>query len=95
MPTQDPPVGRRAADEDRAGGEDREVERLLDEWVVHEALRRISTEQRAVLLRSYYGGEPYSDVAQDLRIPESTARTRAFYGLRALRAMLAELGWEP
>ena len=71
-----------------------QAEQLLDEWVLHEALQRISAEQRTVLLRTFYGGERYSDVAQDLRIPETTARTRAFYGLRALRARLEELGWE-
>ncbi len=71
-----------------------EVERLLDEWVVHEALLRLSADQRTVLLRTFYGGERYSDVASDLHIPEATARTRAFYGLRALRATLVELGWE-
>ena len=74
--------------------ETQEAERLLDEWVVHEALQRISPEQRTVLLRTFYGGERYGDVAQDLHIPEATARTRAFYGLRALRARLEELGWE-
>lgn len=76
-------------------GEDgSEVERLLDEWVVHEALQRITADQRTVLLRTFYGGERYGDVARDLHIPETTARTRAFYGLRALRARLEELGWE-
>lgn len=93
MPVQDDPGQRRAVDS-ATEQEDREVERLLDEWVVHEALLRISAEQRAVLLRTFYGGERYSDVAHDLRIPEATARTRAFYGLRALRATLGELGWE-
>ncbi len=70
------------------------AEQLLDEWVLHEALQRISADQRTVLLRTFYGGERYSDVAQELHIPETTARTRAFYGLRALRARLEELGWE-
>lgn len=93
VPTQDAPGEQRAA-EDVGGREDAEVERLLDEWVVHEALMRISAEQRTVLLRTFYGGERYTDVAHDLRIPEGTARTRAYYGLRALRATLVELGWE-
>lgn len=74
--------------------EEASAERLLDEWVLHEALQRISDDQRTVLLRTFYGGERYGDVAQDLQIPETTARTRAFYGLRALRARLEELGWE-
>ena len=86
--------GDRPFGQDESEQESREVERLLDEWVVHEALQRISPEQRTVLLRTFYGGERYSDVASDLRIPEATARTRAFYGLRALRQSLRELGWE-
>jgi RNA polymerase sigma-70 factor (ECF subfamily) len=83
------PSAERVADQEAL-----EAERLLDEWVVHEALLRIPAEQRTILLRTFYGGERYTDVARDLGIPEGTARTRAFYGLRALRTRLEELGWE-
>ena len=39
-------------------------------------------------------GRPYAEVARELGIPEGTARSRAFYGLRALRLALEEMGWE-
>lgn len=73
-----------------------EVERmdqLVDEWVVHEALRRIRDDQRTILVETYYRGRRYADVARELGIPEGTARTRAFYGLQALRLALEEMGW--
>ena len=94
-PRQDRPgSGSSSAGDDAQERESSELEHLLDEWVVQEALQRISDEQRTVLLRTYYGGERYADVARDLDIPEATARTRAFYGLRALRLALQDLGWE-
>ncbi len=70
------------------------LEQALDGWLVEEALNRIRPEHRVVLVETYYRGRAYSDVAADLGIPEGTARSRAFYGLRALRLALEELGWE-
>lgn len=70
------------------------LERALDAWLVEEALRRIRPEHRRVLVETYYRGRPYSEVALELGIPEGTARSRAFYGLRALRLALEEMGWE-
>ncbi len=70
------------------------LERSLDAWLVEEALRRISPDHRTVIVETYYRGRSYADVAADLGIPEGTARTRAFYGLRALRLALDEMGWE-
>ena len=69
------------------------MDHLVDEWVVHEALRRIRTDQRVVLVETFYRRRPYADVARELGIPEATARTRAYYGLRALRLALEEMGW--
>jgi RNA polymerase sigma-70 factor (ECF subfamily) len=48
-----------------------------------------------VLVETYYRGRPYADVAAELGIPEGTARSRAFYALKALRLALEELGWTP
>jgi RNA polymerase sigma-70 factor (ECF subfamily) len=70
------------------------LERSLDAWLVEEALRRIRPDHRTVIVETYYRGRSYADVAADLGIPEGTARTRAFYGLRALRLALDEMGWE-
>ena len=67
------------------GGSD-EIDGVLDQCVLHEALLRIRDDQRTVLVETYYRGRSYADVAAELGIPEPTARTRAFYGLRALEA---------
>jgi RNA polymerase sigma-70 factor, ECF subfamily len=70
------------------------LEQALDSWLIEEALRRIRPEHRTVIVETYYRGRPYAEVAADLGIPEGTARSRAFYGLRALRLALEEMGWE-
>lgn len=66
----------------------------VDGWMVEEALRRLRADQRTVLIETYLRRRSYQDVADELGIPEPTARTRAFYGLRALRLALEEMGWE-
>jgi RNA polymerase sigma-70 factor (ECF subfamily) len=66
---------------------------VLDGWLVEEALRRLSSDHRAVLVETFYRGRSYAEVAADLGIPEGTARSRAFYALRSLRLALEELGW--
>lgn len=70
------------------------MEHVLDEWLLHEALRRLREDHRVVLVETYYRDRSYAAVAEDLGIPEPTARTRAFYGLRALRLALEEMGWD-
>lgn len=69
-------------------------QQIVDELLVHEALLRIRTDQRVILVETYYRGRRYADVARELGIPEGTARTRAFYGLQALRLALQEMGWD-
>lgn len=70
------------------------LDRAMDAWLVEEALRRIGVEHRTVIVETYYRGRPYAEVAAELGIPEGTARSRAYYGLRALRLALEEMGWE-
>jgi RNA polymerase sigma-70 factor (ECF subfamily) len=72
-----------------------ELDLALDGWVLEEALRCLREDHRTVLVETYYRGRPYADVAAELGIPEGTARSRAFYALKALRLALEELGWTP
>jgi RNA polymerase sigma-70 factor (ECF subfamily) len=87
------PVPREGSDDDAVDVTD-PLDRALDAWLVEEALRRIRPDHRSVLVETYYRGRPYAEVATELGIPEGTARSRAFYGLRALRLALEEMGWE-
>jgi len=52
------------------------------------AFRRLTLEQRAVLVFHHYLGLPLSEVAERLDIPVGTAKSRLFHATAALRASL-------
>ncbi len=66
---------------------------LLDGWMLEEGLRRLREEQRHAIVETYVKGRPYSEVAKEIGVPDGTIRTRVFYGLKALRLALEEMGW--
>jgi RNA polymerase sigma-70 factor, ECF subfamily len=76
-------------------GETAAEERLVDSWVVEEALRRISAEHRTAIVQTHLRGRPHDEVAAELGIPVGTLRSRVFYGLKALRLAMEEMGVEP
>lgn len=76
--------------ESAAGRE--EVDRLLESWVVAEAVARLSQEHRRVLYECYYQGRSVADAARRLGVPEGTVKSRTHYALRALRLSLEEMG---
>ena len=71
------------------------TDRLLQSWVVAEALTRLSREHREVLVECYYRGAPVALAAQRLGIPPGTVKSRTHYALRALRLALEEMGAGP
>ena len=66
----------------------------LTAWQIEEAMRRIGEQHRRVLVETYYRGRPYAEVAEELGVPEGTVKSRVYYGLRALRVVLEEMGYE-
>ncbi len=70
------------------------LEQALLAWQVEEAMRRIGEDHRHVLVETHYRGRPYAEVAAELGVPEGTVKSRVYYGLRALRVVLEELGYE-
>jgi RNA polymerase sigma-70 factor (ECF subfamily) len=88
LPTDQSPV---AADPAHRGID----EGVLDSWVVEEALRRISEEHRVAIVGTHLRERQYHELAAELDIPVGTLRSRVFYGLRALRLALEEMGVEP
>ena len=70
-----------------------QIDELLRSWVVEEALRRLTAEHRQAVIEVAYRGRTAVDLASELGVPESTIRTRIFYGLKALRLALDEMGW--
>ncbi len=69
-------------------------EEALESWRIEEALRRIGDDHRRVIFETFYRGRPYAEVAEELGVPEGTIKSRVYYGLRALRVVLEEMGYE-
>ena len=74
-----------------SGGSD-EVDRMLQSWVVADALSALSAEHRAVVVECYYRGASVAQAAAHLGVPEGTVKSRTHYALRALRLALNERG---
>jgi len=70
------------------------LEEALLAWQVEEALRRIGEQHREILVETYYRARPYAEVAAELGVPEGTVKSRVYYGLRALKVALEEIGYE-
>ena len=70
-------------------------EAVVDTWVVEEALRRIGEDHRTAIVQTHLRGRPHAEVAAELGIPVGTLRSRVFYGLKALRLAMEEMGVEP
>lgn len=92
-------LGRARAARPRVGVDAPEVgheplEHMLLSWQVEEALRRIGEQHRRVLVETYLRGRPYAEVAVELGVPEGTIKSRVYYGLRALRNALEEMGYD-
>ncbi|MFD9903547.1 sigma-70 family RNA polymerase sigma factor [Streptomyces sp. NPDC059063] len=87
-----------AAREDTAGrgSADADVDpydRLLARIELREALDRLRPEHREVVIEVYFLGRSCADLADELGIPASSARSRLYHGIRALRGILDENGW--
>ena len=73
-------------------GEVAATDGLLEGWLVADALGRLSTEHRQVLLLCYFGGRTVAEAAAELDVPPGTVKSRTHYALRSLRLVLEEMG---
>src|SRR5262245_50511077 len=80
------------ADLPEGRGESDRTDQMLLSWVVADALTRLSSEHRAVLLECYYRGQSVAEASRRLGVPEGTVKSRTHYALRALRLALEEMG---
>ena len=72
------------------GRDDTGLNRVLDQQLVTGALHQLSPAHRTVLVETFYRGRTLAKVARELGIPDSTARSRLHYALRALRRQLED-----
>lgn len=78
------------------GGVDRDpTERLIASWLVEEALQHLAEHHRQAIVLTHLKQRPYDEAAAELGIPVGTLRSRVFYGLKALRAAIDEMGVTP
>ena len=64
----------------------------IDKWILSDALKSLSREHRAVIVRAHYLAQTVADIAREEQIPEGTVKSRMYYALRALRMALEERG---
>jgi RNA polymerase sigma-70 factor (ECF subfamily) len=70
----------------------RNVERQEKNQAVLKALEQIPDEQREVLILKEFEGLKFKEIALILDCPESTVKSRMYYGLNGLRTVLARRG---
>ena len=61
--------------------------REQSEWLLR-ALENIPAEQRVILVMKEYEGLKFREIADALSISENTAKSRLYYGLKAMRKVL-------
>jgi RNA polymerase sigma-70 factor (ECF subfamily) len=89
-----PPVAdSSAAGVGAVGGVVDAIDKVVGGWMLEEALRKVGPDHRRVLVETLVLDRPHDEVAADLGIPVGTVKSRVFYGLRALRTTMQEMGW--
>jgi RNA polymerase sigma-70 factor (ECF subfamily) len=68
------------------------TDRVLQGWLVAEALGELSPRHREVLILCFFDGRSVADAAARLGVAEGTVKSRTHYALRALRLVLQEKG---
>jgi RNA polymerase sigma-70 factor (ECF subfamily) len=61
---------------------------VVDSMAVMGALDRLSPEHRDVLVELYYRGRTVTEAAEALGVPPGTVKSRSYYALRAMRAVM-------
>jgi RNA polymerase sigma-70 factor (ECF subfamily) len=61
---------------------------VVNTMTVLRALDRISPEHREILVELYYRGRTVTETAEALGLPTGTVKSRSYYALRAMRAVL-------
>lgn len=69
-----------------------EIDRMLETWQVADAMSGLSVAHREAILACHYRGLTVTEAAALLGVPPGTIKSRLFYGLRALRLRLEEMG---
>jgi RNA polymerase sigma-70 factor (ECF subfamily) len=85
-------AGEATAWEELQAGENPEKQLLTRDWerLLKRAMAQIPEEQRLVIIMKEYEGLTFYEIAEVLSEPENTVKSRMYYGLKALRKVLAK-----
>ena len=86
-----PPLAAHITSEVEDGGPTLEQEMLR--WQVGAVMGQLRPEHREVIVLVHFDGLKLREVADQLRIPLGTVKSRCFYGLESLRIALEEQGF--
>jgi RNA polymerase sigma-70 factor (ECF subfamily) len=67
---------------------DERIEGVEERQGIRDALARLTPVQREAIVLAFFGGRTYREVAEELDIPEGTAKTRLRDGLIKLRELM-------
>ncbi len=74
--------------ESKYGNPELEYQKKEKEELLAELLRTLPEEQKTVVIMKEYEGMKFREIAETLNISENTAKSRLYYGLKALRKLL-------
>jgi RNA polymerase sigma-70 factor (ECF subfamily) len=74
------------------GEEESALDRALDQVLVEEALERLQPAHYEIVRCLYFDRLTVAETATRLGVPQGTVKSRAFYAVRNLRAILDEMG---
>ncbi|MBW3621096.1 MAG: sigma-70 family RNA polymerase sigma factor [Actinobacteria bacterium] len=77
---------------DGPGDDGIDIDRTVERWQVAEALARLSPAHREAIVEIHLRGSSVAEAADRLGAPAGTVKSRVYYGLRALRLELEEMG---
>jgi RNA polymerase sigma-70 factor (ECF subfamily) len=69
---------------------DDEIEQILQRWALLDALNRLTSKHRDVLVAIYYQDSSIAETALRLGVPPGTVKSRTHHALRALRLVLQD-----
>jgi len=71
------------------------IDARLSALAMSDALSTLTPAHREVIVEIYYRGSKVNEAAESLGLAPGTVKSRAYYGLRALRLALEERGMAP
>jgi RNA polymerase sigma-70 factor, ECF subfamily len=71
------------------------IDERLSSLAMSDAMSVLSAAHRQVIVELYYRGSKVNEAAESLGLAPGTVKSRAYYGLRALRLVLEERGLAP